>query len=40
MQVLFLEMPGTIMIGVLTLTLVVALYSLAKAIMRWLDKNK
>lgn len=37
---LLLAVPGTFMWGVLVLTGIVVLYSVAKAIMRYLDKNK
>jgi hypothetical protein len=37
---LLLAIPGTLLTGVLILTGIVVLYSVAKAIMRYLDKNK
>lgn len=39
-SLLFLSMPDPLMFGVLVLTSVVILYSVAKGIMRYMDKNR
>jgi len=39
-MLLLLSMPDPLMFGVLVLTSVVVLYSVAKALMRYMDKNR
>lgn len=39
-SLLLISMPGPVITGVIFLTLVVVLYSVAKAIMRWLERQR